>query len=156
MSDTKSALRQRIAPAVPFALNVENADGSKFTVTFQLAYDLNAFTLVEQVTGLSMLTDLGKVFDEPTVATVSAMFWAALQINHPEYEGFVGLRSVRNLLTIADTKPALDACTSAFIAQLPKEQADRLRALAAAKAEAAKAATEAPLVQGQSTPAAEQ
>jgi hypothetical protein len=127
MSSNKTPLRRRVTPSVPFTLQVEDAGGEKFTIGFQLAFDMNAFALVEEEIGLSMLTDIGEIFDNPTVKTITALLWAGIQEHHSEFEGKNGLRAVRNLVTFGQAKAVLTACVEAFLTQLPKEQADRLR-----------------------------
>jgi hypothetical protein len=123
----KSAIRRRIVPSVPFTLSGED-EGGKFELSFRLAFDLNAFTEFEEVTGLNALSNMHAVWDAPTVGTITALFWAALLKNHAEdYAGPQGLREVRSLLTFADCKPAFKACIEAFISQLPPEKAAEIR-----------------------------
>jgi hypothetical protein len=126
MSTTKSPLRQRITPSVPYTLDVEDLQG-KFALSFRLSYDLNAFCLVEEKLGKSMLTDLAAILDKPTVTTITVLLWAALQNNHGEYGGDDGLVAVRNLVTLPTLQPALAACVEAFLVQLPKEKQDEIR-----------------------------
>jgi len=117
----KSPLRRRIAPSVPFVLEWTNADGTKVSESFQLSYDFNSLALVEEALGKSMLLDIGEVFHErPTVKSVSVLLWAAVQENHPEYEGPEGLFVLRSNLTVKSAKAVKEACQEAFMAQLPK------------------------------------
>jgi hypothetical protein len=126
-------LRKRITPSVPFTLNVEDDNGDKFTQTFDLAYDLNTLILIEEKLGKSSFTDLGEILDNPTATNVSILFWAAVQINHPEYAGEEGLQLVRTNLTVGTAKAAMAACSEAFVAQLPEEQVKKLKELRAAR-----------------------
>jgi len=115
------SIRERISPSVPFTLAVEDARG-KFSLSLKLAYDFDALGLVEEQTGKSMLTQATEVFDNPSCKSVSVLFWAALQENHPEYAGEKGLRAVRKNLTLGQAKAAREACFEAFLKQLPDEQ----------------------------------
>lgn len=124
----KSALRRRITPSVPFTLHVEDANGDKFSISFRLSYDFKALTLVEELTGKSMLTEVADVFNEnPTVKNVSILLWAAVRENHPEWADEDGFDAIRANLTLATAKEALAACTEAFVKQLPAEQVARMK-----------------------------
>jgi hypothetical protein len=121
---TKSNLRRRITPFVPFSTTVENADGGKFELNFKLSFNFNAMSLVEEQTGLSMLT--GEVFEKPSAKNTTILLWAAIQENHPEYEGQEGLETIGSYLTLASAKEALSAIQKAFVASLPKDKAEQL------------------------------
>lgn len=155
MSETTSPLRRRLTPSVPFTLRVEDSDGSVFESSLRVAFDLNAFALYEDVTGINVLRDLGVVFDAPNVTILTALLWVGLRLYHPEYHGIQGLETLRANITLANVKDVKAACTTAFLAQLPKEQADKLRKQAEEAAAAAKAGVPAPNAQSPaSTPAA--
>lgn len=123
----KSAIRRRISPSVPFTLTFEDSEG-KASFSYRLSYNLNSLTLVEEVLGLSMFTDIGTVVTNPSVKNVSVLLWAALQENHPEYEGVEGLEVVRQNLTIAQLRDTLNACSEAYVKQLPLEQQKNIEA----------------------------
>ena len=129
----KSQLRRRISPSVPFTLTFEDELG-KTSQAFRLAYNLNSLTLVEEKLGKSMLTDIGEVIDVPSVKNISVLLWAALQENHAdEFEGDEGLELTRQNLTLAQSKEALNACSEAYVKQLPAEQQERIMAIVKAK-----------------------
>lgn len=126
------SIRERISPAVPFTLDVEDATG-KFSLSFRLAYNFRSLGLIERHTGKSMLTQATEVFENPTCDNVSILLWAALQENHPEYregrdekDGGKGLAVVQQNLTLGQAKAAKDACEKAFVKQLPDAQVDKL------------------------------
>lgn len=123
----KSALRRRITPSVPFTLHVEDADGSVFEQSYLLAYDLNAMVAFEEVTGKNLFRQLGDILGDPSIANVSALLWAALLLNNPEYGEPGGLQAVRSNLTFPQLKPALEACMKAFVSQLPKDAGDQIK-----------------------------
>lgn len=129
----KSQIRQRITPWVPFVLEWTDADGAKQSQSFKLSYDLNAFMLIEQALGISMFTDAGDIFDTPSATNTSVLLWAAVQENHPEYEGQDGLRAIRTLLTVSTARVAIIACSEAYITQLPEDKQKQIRDFIAAK-----------------------
>ena len=131
---SKSPFRRRVSGSVPFILNCEDADGTKFSQSFQLCYDFNSLALVEASLGKSMLTDIGEILDNPSVKNVSVLLWAAVQEHNPEYEGPDGLREIRYNLTVGTAKEVLAACSQAFVKQLPAEQVKRLEEIQAARA----------------------
>jgi hypothetical protein len=132
----RPTLRRRITPSVPFTLTVEDTDGSKFSSSLRVAFDCNAFVAFEQETGINILRDLGVVFDRPNIRLLTALFWAGLQLNHPEYEGAEGLDVLRANIGLSNIKDIKEVCTKAFLLQLPKEQAARLEQEAAEKLKA--------------------
>ena len=129
----KSPLRRRITPSVPFILTYEDESG-KYSDSFRIAYDWNTLALVEEQLGKNMLLDIGVVLDNPSIRNVSVLLWAGVQIYQPEYAGEEGLEVLRCNLTIATAKEAKEACTSAFVQQLPPEQVAAMAAAAAAAA----------------------
>jgi hypothetical protein len=133
---SENTLRARITPTVPFTLHVENADGSTFDSGFQIAFDCNAFTAFEEVTGINILRDLAVVFDKPNVRVLTALLWAGILLNHPQYDSPEGLRNLRANIGLANIPAIKEACTRAFLAQLPKEQSERLKKEADERAQA--------------------
>lgn len=131
---SKSALRRRITPSVPFTLHWEDADNSKQSISFRLSYDLNALTLVEEQLGKSMFTEVGEVLDNPSAKNASVLLWAAVQENHPEYAGEEGLHAIRSMLTVGSSKEAAVACSDAYLSQLPSDMVAKLKAIQAARA----------------------
>lgn len=127
----KTELQEIISPSVPFVLHRENSNGDITDSSFRLSLDLNGLCLIESTTGKSMLTDLGAFVDSATVTNITVMFWAALQENHPEFIGKEGLRAARKLLTTKNLGDVREACIDAFLIQLPKEDADRIRKIRA-------------------------
>ncbi len=121
----KSNLRRRITPSVPFSTSVENADGGKFELNLRLSFNFNAMALVEEKTGMSMLT--GEVFQHPSAKNTTVLLWAALLENHPEYEGDEGLDAVGTYLNLTNAKDALAAIQAAFVASLPKSTAEQIK-----------------------------
>ena len=120
-----SPLRRRIAPSVPYTLNVENDGGDKFSLSFRLAYDLNALSLAEETLSrqlgreINIFAEIAKCLDIPSIRTTSILFWAAVGLNHPEWRGEDGLEALRSCVTIKDLKDVASVCAEAFILQLP-------------------------------------
>jgi hypothetical protein len=124
----KSPLRQRVTPSVPFMLAVEDESG-KQQISLQLAYDFNSFALIEEQLGKSMLTDVGELLDNPTARSVSVLLWAAC----PDLSrGRVRWRRrsaghQEPLLTVNTAKEALNACSAAYVKQLPADKVEKLK-----------------------------
>jgi hypothetical protein len=127
-------LRKRITPSVPFLLKVNDANGDKFEISFQIAYDFNALCLLEAKLGINVLREFGRLLDEPSASTIATIFWAGVQKNHPDYAGDEGLDAIGSNLTLESAKEAFVACIEALVSQLPEEQAARIRAARAGKA----------------------
>ena len=153
MSETK-ALRRRVVQAFPYTLRVEDASGDAFESVFRIAYDLNAFTAFEEVTGINVMENLGVVFDKPSVPLTTALLWAGLQIYHPEYAGAEGLETIRANVTLSQIRAVRVACSEAFLLSLPKEQAAKIRQSVLDAAQAAVDGVKLPNVESpSSTPA---
>lgn len=138
--EEKSLLRRKETPFVPFALEVEDADGSLQTYHLKLAIDLNAQVTFELETGISMLTEMSRVWDTPSVNTTTALFWAALREYQPELSTHAALVSLRSNIAPNKLVAIHNACQEAFLRSLSKERADKIRA----NMEAAKAGKELP------------
>ena len=149
----KSPLRRRISPSTPFTLTFEDEQG-KASLSYKLAYNWNSLALIEEKLHVSMITDIGQVFENPNVTNVSVLLWAAIQENHAEegYDGDAGLELIRQNLTISCAKEALAACSDAYVKQLPPEQQERVKKLVAAAAAGEQVEQTDPLAQ----PAVEQ
>jgi hypothetical protein len=140
---SKSALRRRVAPSVPFVLEYSDASGT-YKEALQLSYNWNGLALIEEKLGKSTLLDIGELLDNPTATTLSVLLWAAVQENHPEYDGEEGLATLRCNMTLATALAVRAACSRAFITQLPPEQVSAF--------EAAIAGTTPPLAQSPAEP----
>ena len=131
----KSLLRRKETPFVPFALEVEDADGSLQTYHLKLAIDLNVQVAFELETGISMITDMSRIWDNPSVQTTTALFWAALREYHPEFSTHAALVSLRSNIAPNQLVAIQNACLEAFLLSLPKDRAEKIRAnMEAAKA----------------------
>ncbi len=150
---TKSPLRRRITPAVPFLLHVEDAEGT-FDQSFQIAYDLNSMALFEEATGLNLFRDIAKILAERSVRIVTALFWAGVQIHHADsYAGQEGLESLRANVTLPEFGRIMEACLQAFMTQLPKETQEKLKQQQAARTAGVAEEDAVPLEQGAAQPA---
>src|ERR1700741_1203593 len=109
--------RRRISPPVPFTIQFEDEAGTH-SKSLLLSYDLNAFALIEEQTGISMLTGGAALFTQPTVKNITVLLWAATQANSDEFAGKEGLVALRNLLSLNQLQKALEASIEAFVQQL--------------------------------------
>lgn len=127
--------RKRIAPSYPFVLQVET-DGGNENVGVRLSFDFNALVLIEDRTGFGMLS--GAIWKNLSANNLSVIFWAAVQLNHPEYVGDAGLVAVRSMLSLRNSEAVTEALQDAYMKSLPDDQQERIRqAIEAAKAKAA-------------------
>jgi hypothetical protein len=130
MKDT--SLRRRIAPSVPLSLELVDDGGATFTRNFRLSFDLNAMTLVQEQTGLSMLN--GEIWNDLNEKTLSVMLHAAVLAHNPEYDCSDGLGVIRSYMDTTNIEKITDALNEAFLLQLPGERQEKIRkAQAAAK-----------------------
>jgi len=136
---SQSPFRTRVTKPVPFLLSVVDDSGDKFTMSFQLRYSLNGLVLFEKETGKNAIQNLGAVLESPNVQDVTALLWVGdvtycpLIKSIPEpgdtVRAIEGLFAIRENVTLADLKSIKEACGKALLAQLPKEIADRIRAV---------------------------
>lgn len=110
---------------------MEDADGSAFEVNFRLSYDFNAMALVEEKTGLSMMS--GTIFANATARKTQVLLWAGIVANNPDYAGDEGLEVIGTYLSLDNAAKALDAIMEAFFMSLPKQRAEELKKLKDAK-----------------------
>ncbi len=143
----KSPLRRRISPSTPFILEYTNFDGSKVSESFKLSYNFKSMSLVEEQLGISMLTSVGEIIDNPTARNASVLLWGAVQEYQPEYSTEEGLEVICQNLTVATVRKAMSACFDAYVLQLPEEQQERVRKIKAAREAGEEVA--APLVESQ-------
>jgi hypothetical protein len=119
-----TALRRRIAPSIPFSLELAEDGGKMLKLELRLAFDFNALALVEEITGKSMLA--GEIWQTLTASNVSALFWASLLAHQPEYEGKEGLAMVRSYMDAGNAAAITQAVTRAFVASLPPAQQEAM------------------------------
>lgn len=145
MAKEPVVIRKRLAPSVPLTLEVGDEAGNKEVLSLRLSFDFNALALVEEFTGISLLS--GKIFNQLNATNLSLLLWASMLQNHPEYTGIKGLEAIRTYMTLDNAKVVEAAVSEAFILCLPPEQREAIRkATEEAAAEAARklAAGEAP------------
>lgn len=129
----KTALKKRIVASVPITLKLEDGAGGEMSRSFNLAFDFNAISRVETMTGLGVLN--AEIWKKPSATNISILFWAAVCVNHPEYdydpatdesearaEGLVVLRSYMDAGNVTLITKKL---SEAFIASLPADQRER-------------------------------
>lgn len=127
-------LKRRIAPSVPLTLTLTDDNGAEFAREFRLSFDFNAAALVEDKTGLNLLT--AEVWVKLTSSNLSILFYASLLAHHPEYgkvgdEGCThatdtGLEIVRSYMDVGNTDQIHEAVWNAYFLSLPKEKRDAL------------------------------
>lgn len=127
MARMQQALKRRIVPSFPLALNLTDDDGTKQTLNFRLSFDYNAFALIQDRTGLEMAT--GDVWRNLRGSVLSVVFWAALLAHHQEYRGDEGLEVIRSYMDAGNTDQITEAILDAYIASLPEEKQAPIREL---------------------------
>jgi hypothetical protein len=124
------ALRRRLPKAAPLVLELEEADGGKFSKSFRLCLDYNASAYIKDKTGVSIsnvvdfLTNLG----DPRV--LSAVFYAAILAHNPEFRTFdgageesnEGLEVVRSYMDDSNSEAIAEAIWAAYLISQPPER----------------------------------
>jgi len=119
------AIKRRIAPSVPLTLDLKDDSGATFKRDFRLSFDFNATALVEERTGLNLLT--AEVWTSGLSSrSLSIMLWAAVLAHHPEYAGDEGLEAIRSYMDVGNTDPIHGALWDAYFISLPKEKREAL------------------------------
>lgn len=131
-----TALRKRLAPAAPLTLELADADGGKFVVSFRLCFDFNAAAEIKEKTGLSILNFAAfwSQIDDPRVLSVT--FWAAALAHSPEYRTRdeqgkptdEGLEVIRSYMTDDNAEPIADVLWAAYLLSLSKEKRQAVEA----------------------------
>jgi len=129
MAGKVAAIRHRVAPSVPFSLELTDASGS-FKIDMQLRFDFNVLARIEKETGLKMLGGIDMFTTKMSSSVLSTMLWAAAADSlDPEYDSQEGLEAVRSYLDKESGSRAYDALWEAYMLFLPKKDADVLRDL---------------------------
>ena len=123
------ALRRRIVPAIPLRLDLTDDSGEKFSRTFRLSFDFNAFALIQERAGVDM-TGL-RAWAKLNPSTLSVMFWAAVQACSSEYAGEEGLGIIRSYMDVTNEDLIGAKLFEAYTEVLPAKQRDLLRDLKA-------------------------
>ena len=128
-----TALKRRIAPSVPLKLQLDDDGGANFVREFRLSFDFNAAALIEEKTGLNLLT--AEVWTSGLSSrSLSVMLWAAVLANHPEYAFSddkgepteEGLEIIRSYMDVGNTDLIHDALWDAYFISLPKDKRETL------------------------------
>lgn len=125
MANKPVVIRKRLAPSVPLSLEVGDEAGNKEILSLRLSFDFNALALVEERTGISLLS--GKIFSMLNATNLSLLLWAAMLQNQPDYAGEEGLSAIRSYMTLDNAKAVEAAVSEAFILCLPPEQREAIR-----------------------------
>jgi hypothetical protein len=116
----KGALRRRIVPSVPLALKLEDDSGASFTRDFRLSFDFNAFALINERTGYSVVD--GSVWKHLDERVVGVMLWAAVLAHSPEYGDEEGLAVIRSYIDAGNAELVTESLFDAYAAGLPAEK----------------------------------
>ncbi len=130
-------LRKWLAPCVPYTVVLEDADG-KHEHKFKLAFDFNAFAVIEKHLGINLLAEFAPIFNI-SASSISVFFWAAALAYQPEYgnvsscpkcgteiktngDSTEGLEVIRSYFNAGNFEPAALAVQEAFKLNLNPEQ----------------------------------
>jgi hypothetical protein len=138
-----TALKRQILPAVPVTLELQDDDGKPYKLTFQVSYDYNAATALQQKTVTQPAFDVDKdgkrerVDPFPmgmklTEASVwahsneplffSTLFWAGIITRHPEYDCDEGLEVIRSYMSENNSEIIIGACWDAYLLGLTPQK----------------------------------
>lgn len=117
---SQSSIKRRIAPAVPLTLNIENADGSSFTVGWKLRINYNVLADAQEVSKHNFLGGNGILdwVDDPS--RIRALFWASLLPEQPELRD--ELFTIGDYLDGSNRSEVLEALFKAFSLYLHKDK----------------------------------
>jgi hypothetical protein len=121
----KGALRRRIVPSVPLTLELTDDSGSTFSRSFRLSYDFNAFALINERTGLSVLG--GNIWTKLDERVLGVMLWAAVLANHEEYASEEGLGVIRSYMDSGNADLIMEKVFDAYCVSLPADKRDLLQ-----------------------------
>lgn len=121
MKDT-SALRRRIAPSVPLAIELLEDGGEKRTLNLRLAFDFNVCAMIEEKFGVNVL-DAGQFLSKAqSPKIVSGYLWASLLPHQPEYDFPDGLAVVRSYMAEANLEEIWQAILDAYLLYCPEKK----------------------------------
>jgi hypothetical protein len=128
----KAPIRKHLSPSAPLSLAFDNEKGDGVDVLqFNLAYDFNAFALIEGRTGLNVLK--AELFKNINATNIRVLFWGALQLYHPEFEGDNGLEVAGSYINFENSKDIAQVLKKAFLLSLPKARREQIEAAEAAE-----------------------
>lgn len=107
-----SALKRRMMPSVPLSLQVENGDGSSFTVDLKLAFNMNVLASVQEKCGQNLLSDVFSWMDDPKA--VIAVLWGAALPYQPEFNSDEGFEAVGEYMTLENRNDTIEALLKAY------------------------------------------
>jgi hypothetical protein len=99
-------------PATPLALEVENNDGTKFTVELSLSFNMNVLANVEEKCKWNLMLNPIEWVDDPKA--VKAVLWAAALPYHPEYRSDDGLEAIGEYMSLENRVATVDALFKAY------------------------------------------
>ncbi|HEX4381233.1 MAG TPA: hypothetical protein VH022_14420 [Candidatus Acidoferrum sp.] len=128
----EAALKRRIVPTFSVRLEMENSDGTKFSRSFQVSFDMNVAARIEERTGINLLGL--EIWNKLNVSVLSIFFWSAILPNHPEYDTRdaagnrtdEGLETLRENLNEENANKVADACWQAYLSFVPKDKRELL------------------------------
>jgi hypothetical protein len=130
---SKSTLkRRRLGPPLSVSIGPEDD-----RLELKLCFDFNAIALIEERTGLGVLSgEAWRLLNpDPKLPPVKGsqakmlvvMLWAASLAYQPEYDGEEGLAALSSYLDAANAPTISATLAEAFIASLPKDRQEQLR-----------------------------
>jgi hypothetical protein len=121
----ETALRRRIAPSVPLTLETVDSQGTKYTLSLRLAFDVNAGVAIQEKSGINIgHLDIWSRAGEPIF--VRTVLWGAVLAHQPDYYTTddagrltnAGLEAIGSYIDDSNTPAVIEALWKAYLAFL--------------------------------------
>jgi hypothetical protein len=114
---------KRKIESVPLSLTFEGEQGLA-TLHFRVAFNFKAFSLIEEKTGINMLT--GELFRKLNAGNLVVALWAGLAYYHEDFRGDEALDFLGEIVDLSNSGEVAKAVKQAFLFSLGKEQREKI------------------------------
>lgn len=109
-------------PATPLALEVENNDGTKFTVELSLSFNMNVLADIEEKCKWNLMLNPIEWVDDPKA--VKAVLWSAALPYHPEYRSDEGFEAIGEYMSLDNRVATIEALFRAYSLFVRRDKRD--------------------------------
>ncbi len=122
MQQESAALKRRLTPSIPLALDVENGDGTMFRVELKLAFNMNVLASIRERCGQNLLSDIFSWIDDPKA--VIAVLWGSCLPYQPEFNCDEGFEAIGEYMSLENRVPTIEALLQAYAYFVRKDKRD--------------------------------